>query len=138
MLLVMVNTAFPYKEGDAAAMMTALNVLQTMADRGNSYIRACHGLLTKIRGHIKPAQPRNANSDSSTQEEEEAQKPLASEDVTMFPQLLPDENQPLNLDFTGDPVLWAEVLDSMNIDMDRQWVETAFRRGQHLDMPGDM
>ena len=35
-----------------------------------------------------------------------------------------------NLDFDGDPGLWAEVLDSIGIDMDRQWVESALLAGQ--------
>ena len=40
------------------------------------------------------------------------------------------QNQPsFNLDFEGDPGLWAEVLDSIDINMDRNWVD-GFLRGQ--------
>lgn len=42
-----------------------------------------------------------------------------------------DQAQAFNLDFEGDPGLWTEVLDSIDIDMDRQWVEATLR-GQQL------
>lgn len=134
MLLVMVNIAFPYKETDASAMNMALNVLQAMADRGNGYIRACHSLLAKIRSAIKPVQPKVPNPEPNGQTEDQIQgDDTLSQSSTLIPELLQDDTQPLSLDFEDDPVLWAEVLDSMNIDMDRQWVETALRKGQQLE-----
>ncbi|RSL68799.1 hypothetical protein CEP53_002491 [Fusarium sp. AF-6] len=124
LLLVMVNIAFPYKEVDASAMNMALDVLQMMAEKGNAYIRACHSLLTKIRSTIKP------KDQSRTEEATQTQMPESS---AILPGLPQDENQPFSLDFEGDPALWAEVLESIDIDMDRQWVEMALRRGQQLD-----
>lgn len=115
-------------------MTMALDVLQTMADRGNSYIRACHGLLNKIRGAIKPNPPKAAST-TGTSTAGQAEGDALSQASTLMPDLVPDKDQGLPMDFEDDPMLWAEVLDSMNIDMDRQWVETAFRRGQQLEMP---
>lgn len=123
----MVNIAFPYKEADASAMEMALDVLQMMAEKGNAYIRACHSLLTKIRSIIKPKDHSKAGN---ADEVGEQQVPESSEIMPGLPQ---DENQPFTFDFEGDPALWAEVLESIDIDMDRQWVETALRRGQQLD-----
>jgi hypothetical protein len=42
------------------------------------------------------------------------------------------------MDFEGDPALWAEVLESIDIDMDRQWIETALRRGQQFGSPNSL
>ncbi|EEU41767.1 uncharacterized protein NECHADRAFT_53855 [Fusarium vanettenii 77-13-4] len=127
LLLVMVNIAFPYKEVDASAMEMALDVLQMMAEKGNAYIRACHSLLTKIRSTIKPKDHSRAGNADEVGEQQ------VPESDAILPGLPEDENQPFSFDFEGDPALWAEVLESIDIDMDRQWVETALRRGQRLD-----
>src|SRR5688572_28083483 len=125
MLLVMGNIAFPYNETNASAMGMALGVLQSMADQGNSYIRACLGLLTKIRGAINPAQPSRVAIERGNSRRSEAGSGPAQEipnSGNMVSEILADESQH-ELNFEDDPHVWAEVLDSMNIDMDRQWVE---------------
>jgi hypothetical protein len=127
----MVNIAFPYKETNASAMDMALDVLQTMAEKGNRYIRACHSLLTKIKGSVKSKDSMNlANKDDRVQVRDQVQGNNVATENTIVPGLSNDQAQPFNLDFEEDPGLWAEVLDSIDIDMDRQWVESALLRGQ--------
>ncbi|KFA54532.1 hypothetical protein S40293_08047 [Stachybotrys chartarum IBT 40293] len=130
MLLVMVNIAFPYKEIDASAMEIALNVLQTMAEKGNKYIQACHSLLTKIRNTIKKTSPTSPSQEACAQEKGPEQSDAVSTGNTLVEGLSNDRSPAFDLDFEGDPGLWAEVLDSIDIDMDRQWVESALLRGQ--------
>ena len=132
LLLVMVNMAFPYKELDASAMDTSLQVLQGMAERGNRYLRACHTLLTKIRETIK-SQAIMAGTETNLAHQQPEQAPYA----------MAQDNDPLALmgtmdmaadqavpnyaiDVGDDLGLWTEVLDSIGIDMDRHWIEAAF------------
>lgn len=127
----MVNIAFPYKEPDASAMDLALNVLKAMAERGNKYMRACHSLLTKIKSAIKSKDP--ASSGLSEGEGQETQVGGSTESDNISTQstlVVPPDQTSFHLDFEGDPGLWAEVLDSIDIDMDRQWVESALLQNQ--------
>lgn len=135
MLLVMVNIAFPYKESDASAMNTALEVLQTMAERGNKYISACHSLLTKVKMTMRPRHALEASGHhpESSSSREPRQNDTLSQSSTVRPALPLDQPQSFNLDLEGDPALWAEVLDSIGIDMDRQWATMALRREQQLE-----
>jgi proline utilization trans-activator len=126
----MVNIAFPYKETNASAMEMALDVLQTMAEKGNRYIRACHSLLTKIKSSVKTKDSNPANNDEQVQVRDQIQGNNMSTESVIVAGLPNDQAQSFNLDFEGDPGLWAEVLDSIDIDMDRQWVESALLRGQ--------
>lgn len=126
----MVNIAFPYKETNASAMEMALDVLQTMAEKGNRYIRACHSLLTKIKSSVKTKDSNPANNDEQVQVRDQVQGNSMSTESVIVAGLPNDQAQSFNLDFEGDPGLWAEVLDSIDIDMDRQWVESALLRGQ--------
>jgi proline utilization trans-activator len=126
----MVNIAFPYKETNASAMEMALDVLQTMAEKGNRYIRACHSLLTKIKSSVKTKDSNPANNDEQVQVRDQVQGNNMSTESVIVAGLPNDQAQSFNLDFEGDPGLWAEVLDSIDIDMDRQWVESALLRGQ--------
>ncbi|KAI0382185.1 fungal-specific transcription factor domain-containing protein [Hypomontagnella monticulosa] len=136
LLLVMVNIAFPYKEMDASAMDMALLVLQSMAEKGNKYIRACHSLLTKIRATIRPRDiPSVTEIDSRgpAQILYQLQNDAFSQSSTIAVGSTSDQNSAFNLDPEGDPGLWAEVLGSIGIDMDRQWIETALLREEGLD-----
>jgi proline utilization trans-activator len=126
----MVNIAFPYKETNASAMDMTLDVLQTMAEKGNRYIRACHSLLTKIKSSVKTKDSDLANNDERVQVRDQVQSNNMSTEGAIVAGLPNDQAQSFNLDFEGDPGLWAEVLDSIDIDMDRQWVESALLRGQ--------
>lgn len=49
LVLVMANVAFPYNDRHARSMTSAMSILETMADKGNEYIRARHELLVKLQ-----------------------------------------------------------------------------------------
>ncbi|CAH0034569.1 unnamed protein product [Clonostachys rhizophaga] len=150
LLLVMVNIAFPYNEPDAKSMETALLVLQGMAERGNKYIQACHSLLSKINTIGRPSNPLsgsigNSQGGSDTTQDEGVQcRPQTatlealngderlSQAVTITENWtgrsqanIEQEGEPVMMDSSEDPRLWAGVLDSIAIDMDRHWVEAA-------------
>lgn len=130
----MVNIAFPYKEMNASAMDMALNVLQTMAEKGNKYIQACHSLLTKIKSSVNTSDsPDLANEDIRVRVRDQAQSNNVSTESTTVAGLSHSQAHAFNLDSEGDLALWTEVLDSIDIDMDRQWVESALLRGQQLE-----
>ncbi|KAG8408182.1 Transcriptional activator, variant 2 [Metarhizium acridum] len=112
LLLVMVNMAFPYRQENATAMDTALHVLHSMAEKGNKYICACHALLTKIRATIKP---------TTSMEEATTADTGSQETLTLPGSQQPDGVSP-SLDNSEDPSVWTEVLESLGIDMDRQWI----------------
>lgn len=138
LLLVMVNIAFPYKEADAVAMEMALGVLQTMAEKGNRYIKACHTLLTKIRSTMKPNQRRAPDMYSRRRIDDRTQDMTPPQSGGIIPEPPQEGDMSFGLDFEGDPALWAEVLESMDIDMDRQWIETALQREELLETPDSM
>jgi proline utilization trans-activator len=144
LLLVMVNIAFPYREMNASAMDTALQVLQSMAEKGNKYIRACHALLNKISASKKPVSvPKPVEGGSSGSEGCVSE---TNQETWMVP--VPDggdcsasgqqqtsqqeQQMPFNLDAGDDPSGWADVIDSIGIDMDRQWIGMALMREEGL------
>lgn len=144
----MVNIAFPYNEDNASSMEMALLVLKSMAEKGNKYIQACHALLTKIRANIKATASANSAIEPVIRREigdmhgvrlqglapptqsQHANEPLngsLSDSTTVVSGGAADgaaEGQTPDFALDGDPTLWAEVLESIGIDMDRQWVET--------------
>lgn len=126
----MVNIAFLYQEENATAMNMALAVLQSMAERGNGYVRACQSLLIKIDGTIKR---RDLNGSANAESQMEARGQSQSDGILQSGNVTPGLLQDQTWDFDGDPVLWAEVLESIDIDMDRQWVESTLRRGQEVE-----
>jgi proline utilization trans-activator len=147
LLLVMVNIAFPYNEENASAMETALLVLQSMAERGNKYIRACHSLLAKITATGKLKSPATAATNPGAGDKavdstgDQSQMPpmmyqLSAEEDRLSQSITLAERSSVgvageqqqtptfSIDQDGDPRLWAGVLDSIGIDMDRHWAET--------------
>lgn len=127
----MVNIAFPYREMNASAMDTALAVLQSMAEKGNKYIRACHTLLTKIRATRKLAPPREGGDPAREEVHDEQPAWVIPQDIDNGQQSQP--HIPFNLDTTEDPSVWAEVIDSIGIDMDRQWIGMALMQDNTLE-----
>ena len=111
-------------------MNMALAVLQSMAERGNGYVRACQSLLIKIDGTIKR---RDLNGSANAESQMEARGQSQSDGILQSGNVTPGLLQDQTWDFDGDPVLWAEVLESIDIDMDRQWVESTLRRGQEVE-----
>lgn len=142
LLLVMVNIAFPYRELNASAMDTALQVLQSMAERGNKYIRACHALLNKISASKKAmttAPLGNLNAQSNTGVTEASDQTSGHSSWAMNgsgeqeQQSTQQQQQlPFNIEGTADPSVWGDMIDSIGIDMDRQWIGMALMREEGL------
>lgn len=129
-------------------MEMALLVLKSMAEKGNKYIQACHALLTKIRANIKATATSNPTIEpiirrevgdmsgvrlcgpvapTQTQQRSEPLNGSLSDSTTVVGGGTAEgvgEGQTPDFALDGDPTLWAEVLESIGIDMDRQWVET--------------
>lgn len=144
LLLVMVNIAFPYREMNASAMETALQVLQSMAEKGNKYIRACHALLTKISANKKPAPapaPAPAQAGAGCSAAAPGPWMVAGQDGSALgqPSAPPQQEQQqqqqmtFGLETGDDPSVWADVIDSIGIDMDRQWIGMALMREECLE-----
>ncbi|OAT03730.1 hypothetical protein BDBG_16104 [Blastomyces gilchristii SLH14081] len=53
-ILVMINIAFPHNARDHAAMTLALDVLNSMAEKGNLHIRSLHRLLLNLYNTVLP------------------------------------------------------------------------------------
>ncbi|PNP56879.1 hypothetical protein FNYG_15313 [Fusarium nygamai] len=107
-----------------------------MAERGNGYIRACYSLLTKIRSTIKLPEMMgqvSVNGQAVLDNQPHGEGIVGS--TALVPTIPGEQNQAYSLNFEGDPALWAEVLESIDIGMDRQWIEMALRRGQHVETP---
>ncbi|KKZ61729.1 hypothetical protein EMCG_03758 [[Emmonsia] crescens] len=65
-ILVMINIAFPYNVRDRAAMKLALDVLNSMAERGNLHIRSLHHLLLNLYHTVTPLSAEPGDEPSST------------------------------------------------------------------------
>jgi proline utilization trans-activator len=133
LLLVMVNAAFPPNETNARTMDTALNLLRSMADRGNTYLGSRHALLLELRASIGSNQLSGEQVDfnapvtpTSTQQRS---PPGNTEDTRVGPSdWLSQQHITFNLDINDDPGLWEEVLGQIDIDMDTDWIENTLRR----------
>ncbi|GES59638.1 C6 transcription factor [Aspergillus terreus] len=142
LLLVMVNAVFPHNDANARTMEMALNLLRSMADRGNTYLGARHALLLELQSAIGPSSSRKSGntmdvpvtpssmvqqSTPVTNTFEEPAPVLSTE--WPLPQDLPSmRDMTLNFDINDDPGLWEEVLGQIDIDMDTDWIENTLRR----------
>ncbi|KAJ5125142.1 hypothetical protein N7526_007319 [Penicillium atrosanguineum] len=140
LLLVMVNAVFPHNETNSRAMETALNLLRSMADRGNTYLGSRHSLLLELRAAIEPKAvtgdmertmtalnvpatpriPRSMIRRPPTQELPEHWQ--ASLDLPSF------QDISFQFDLNDDPALWEGALDQIDIDMDTDWIESTLKR----------
>ncbi|RHZ65407.1 hypothetical protein CDV55_104464 [Aspergillus turcosus] len=133
LLLVMVNAAFPHNETNARTMEMALNLLRSMADRGNTYLGSRHALLLELRASIGSNQLSGEQVDfnapvtpTSTQQRS---PPGNTEDTRAGPSdWLSQQHITFNLDINDDPGLWEEVLGQIDIDMDTDWIENTLRK----------
>lgn len=144
LLLVMVNAAFPGNEGITRSMETALNLLRSMADKGNTYLASRHSLLLELRSAIEPrpatgdaepfgpdlsvsGTPKSDLPASSGIEEPmpNPPNPMNMEDWLEFPSL---EGMSFEIDINDDPALWEGALNQIDIDMDNDWIENTLRR----------
>ena len=140
----MVNAAFPHNETNARAMDTALGLLRSMADRGNTSLGSRHSLLLELRASIGP---KPATSDvgiaSSTVQipvTPRSEQPIspgipecpAPEGLTGSWQQGPDlpslQDISFQFDLNDDPALWEGALDQIDIDMDTDWIENTLKR----------
>ncbi|KAJ5593805.1 uncharacterized protein N7459_000013 [Penicillium hispanicum] len=145
LLLVMVNAAFPSNETNARAMETALNLLQSMADRGNTYLGSRHSLLLELRAAIGPKPvingasclgsamnvPGTPESDQSVNPsiEEANPNPAVLAEAWEQPPDLPSlQDISFQFDLNDDPALWEGALDQIDIDMDTDWIENTLKR----------
>ncbi|KAJ5917726.1 hypothetical protein N7454_010101 [Penicillium verhagenii] len=146
LLLVMVNAAFPLNEPNARAMETALSLLRSMADRGNTYLSSRHSLLLELRAAIEPtcnssisiaddirsptsdlATPKSILTDPDPNPEQNG-APVAAEVWQHPPDLPPLQDISFQFDLNDDSALWEGALDRIDIDMDTDWIENTLRR----------
>ncbi|KAJ6041628.1 uncharacterized protein N7446_010492 [Penicillium canescens] len=145
LLLVMVNAAFPHNDTNDWAMGAALNLLQSMADRGNTYLGSRHSLLLELQTAIgiKPAMsgadrlspPRNVPTTPKSErpaglgtEEADAHPPVLEGIWQQPPDFSSLEDISFPFDVNDDPALWEGALNEIDIDMDTEWIENTLKR----------
>ncbi|THC95658.1 hypothetical protein EYZ11_004871 [Aspergillus tanneri] len=141
LLLVMVNAAFPYNESNARTMDMALNLLRSMADRGNAYLGSRHSLLLELKSAIgsnhsrkgdlpacSPNTPSSAQQTSPSANVVQEQSPVVSTEWPSQQDLPSMRDISFNFDINDDPGLWEEVLGQIDIDMDTDWIENTLRK----------
>jgi hypothetical protein len=142
----MVNAAFPHNEANMRSMETALNLLRSMADRGNSYLASRHSLLLELRAAIDPkpvpndveqlspglVAPDTPKSDQPASPGIEATMPnpppILVDDWPQAPEFPSLEDISFQIDIDDDPALWEGALNQIDIDMDTDWIENTLRR----------
>lgn len=141
----MVNAAFPHNETNARAMETALDLLRSMADRGNTYLGSRHSLLLELRAAIEPETATDDVGGSSTAltvpatPRSNQQASPAIENDAPSTHEFPEDWQPsldlpsfqdisFQFDLNDDPALWEGALDQIDIDMDTDWIESTLKR----------
>ncbi|KAJ5679954.1 hypothetical protein N7462_008198 [Penicillium macrosclerotiorum] len=145
LLLVMVNAAFPHNETNMRAMETALRLLHSMADRGNTNLEARHSLLLELRASIEPRPMAIALNTTSVSDGDATQK----SDRTIHSDLINDtetqgssmdedwyhssdlpslQDISFQFDLNDDPGLWEGALNQIDIDMDTDWIENTLKR----------
>ncbi|KAF7155718.1 hypothetical protein CNMCM6106_006000 [Aspergillus hiratsukae] len=133
LLLVMVNAVFPHNETNARTMDIALNLLRSMADRGNTYLGSRHSLLLELRASIGSSrlsgEQVDFNAPVTPTSSQQRSPPGNTEDTRVGPSdWLSQQHITFNLDINDDPGLWEEVLGQIDIDMDTDWIENTLRR----------
>ncbi|KAJ5174183.1 uncharacterized protein N7482_000060 [Penicillium canariense] len=146
LLLVMVNAAFPHNETNARSMETALNLLRSMADRGNAYLGSRHSLLLELRAAIGPKPVQRdidrlspaPNVPDSPRSDRPPVSGMDALDPNSPPVLAGDWPQPPDLsllrdisfqfDLNDDSALWEGALNQIDIDMDTDWIENTLKR----------
>jgi proline utilization trans-activator len=140
-ILVMVNIAFPQNARDRAAMELALDVMNGMAEKGNSYIKSLHRLLMNlspptekdssqvyIEGPSEPAVVQSPHDES----EQPPQPAFISQNDLLAGGYL-DLNQSIfQPDETGliagmasdaDARIWEEGYGIFDVNMDFDWTQ---------------
>ncbi|EAW07040.1 transcription factor domain-containing protein [Aspergillus clavatus NRRL 1] len=142
LLLIMVNATFPHNDTSIRAMDMALNLLRSMADRGNTYLGSRHSLLLELQASInpKPAEVGVIVNDPISPNSTDQRGPPMSTNTTEDTTAIAPSEWPLqedlpslgditfNLDISDDSGLWEEILGKIDIDMDKDWIENTLRR----------
>jgi hypothetical protein len=138
----MVNAAFPLNEGNARTMETALSLLRSMADRGNTYLSSRHSLLLELRAALEPKpstsvtnniglsvnDPDTPRNSLPSPDPQEANASVPAE-AWLHPHDLPSlQDISFQFDLGDDSALWEGAIDRINIDMDTNWIENTLRR----------
>ncbi|KAJ5797323.1 uncharacterized protein N7503_006619 [Penicillium pulvis] len=139
LLLIMVNAAFPLNEGNARTMETALSLLRSMADRGNTYLSSRHSLLLELRAAIEPKStsvadhialpandPTTPRSTLPSPDPQEVVDTVPAEAWLHPPDLPALQDMSFQFDLNDDSALWEGALG--HIDMDANWIENTLRR----------
>lgn len=123
-------------------MDMALNLLRSMADRGNTYLGSRHSLLLELQASInpKPAEVGVIVNDPISPNSTDQRGPPMSTNTTEDTTAIAPSEWPLqedlpslgditfNLDISDDSGLWEEILGKIDIDMDKDWIENTLRR----------
>jgi hypothetical protein len=139
----MVNAAFPHDDTNARTMETALNLLRSMADRGNTYLGSRHSLLLELWASIGPKSGATAAESTSPPVPEAPATPQSEQPASLVGESLPSPVPPTDWPLPGlpsfndisfqfdpndDPALWEGALNQIDIDMDAEWIENTLRR----------
>lgn len=138
LLLVMVNAAFPYNAANSRAMEISINLLRSMADRGNTNLAARHSLLLELRSSIGQKSSKQGDAAGVPVTPSSTQQPTPSQNAVDHPTgeatWTPQQDIPsmqeisFNFDVNDDPGLWEEVLGQIDIDMDTDWIENTLKK----------
>ena len=154
LLLVIMNAAFSHNEDDEKFKNMALNLLQTMADRGNHYLKSRHALLIDLQNSIeqklRPARQSTGASSVITCQpivtavatKTPTGSTLGDPPINIQENLSPGgtsthwdahrsfsafENVGFDFDINDDPRLWEKVLAIIDINMDSGWIANTLR-----------
>ena len=126
-ILVMINIAFPYNARDRAAMDMALNLLDGIAEKGNSLIKSLYQLLVNLHPIT-----RSQNLDESMLQRY-APVPVPDPAATYIPldqcyDVNPGVFSAVDGNFfegggTGDERIWEEGFEFFDINMELDWTQ---------------
>ena len=131
-VLVMINIAFPFNAQDNAAMKMALDVMNSMAEKGNSYVKARHQLLLNLlsmnsirtsppasRASMAPQLPTGLDGITSLDINH-----LLSQPANSATQAAPGLDATFSFEeTTGDDHLWEEGYGNYDMDVDIDWTQ---------------
>lgn len=129
-ILVMVNIAFPYNARDRAAMNMALEVLNGIAEKGNSHIKSLHRLLLSLY-----PMTRLENPDESIVQNQapEALAPLPDPFAAFLSQIDGENTSAAIFSAVdtnlfqeagpGDERIWEEGFEFFDVNMDFDWTQ---------------
>lgn len=126
-ILVMINIAFPYNARDRAAMDMALDVLNGIAEKGNSHIKSLHRLLLSLYPMTRLA------PEGEPMVQKQAPAPLPDPFAAFMAQndgdnvnagiLSTVDNNFFVEGGVGDERIWEEGYEFFDVNMDFDWTQ---------------